>query len=88
MFDLKDYVGPVKNAQISENVCFENLNAEAAFVKREYVLTFSDGNKIPLSNPDYTEYKNTEEGRAALETSSLSKQHKDTILMVWNPVKG
>lgn len=81
--NLRDYIGPISNAEIIDSTGFDTLTPESVFIKRELSLVLSDGTKAPLANPEYLEFYNTPNGREKLKKSEIDKKLIDAVLLMW-----
>lgn len=86
--NLRNYIGPLENAEIIDTTGFDTLTPEVVFIKRELTLVLSDGTRAPLANPEYLEFHNNPSGRTKLLNSELDKKLIDAVILVWgeNPI--
>ena len=54
------------DGEIVDNVSFDSLNINSAFIKRQKALKLQDGTEMPFANPEYFEFKNSLKGRKLL----------------------
>lgn len=80
---LRQYIGPVNNAEIIDSTGFDTLNPENVFIKRELTLVLADGTRASFANPEYLEFYNNPSGRQKLIDSGLEQKIIDTVLMLW-----
>jgi hypothetical protein len=71
------------DGEIVDNVSFDCLNANSAFIKRHKALKLKDGSEMPFANPEYFEFKNSVNGRNLLAESDIDKNFKNAVMCVW-----
>jgi len=71
------------DGEIIDNISFDCLNVNSAFIKRQKALKLNDGTEMPFANPEYFEFKNSVNGRRLLAESNIDTNFKNAVMCVW-----
>ena len=71
------------DGEIVDNISFDCLNVNSAFIKRQKALRLKDGTEMPFANPEYFEFKNSADDRKKLAESDIDKNFKNAVMCVW-----
>lgn len=73
---------PVKG-NIITRITLETLNEETVFIKQEEILVTDKLERIPLAEPSYLEFPNSNRGRAMLAEVGLDENYHNAIMLIW-----
>jgi hypothetical protein len=71
------------DGEIVDNISFDSLNVNSAFIKRQKALKLKDGTEMQFANPEYFEFKNSVNGRKSLAETDIDKNFKNAVMCVW-----